>query len=163
MSSQHNFIVYIKSTKLFRIIIDGVSIALTWFLTIRLGAIAIAIELLASMSLLVEVQLKKITITSIIKLTIGLVQEIQLKTIAIVASMKQSLKIIVDTIVSSIVISPTICLIWRFGVENIVVPKIAIINITVIVASFYLLSDWDPYALWELDVVAIEDLDYVIT
>ena len=161
MSGQHNFIVRLRSTKIFSIIIDGISIATSWYLTIRLG-ITMAANFIALLALMLEIKLKKITITSIIKLTISLIQEIQLKTIAIIASMKQTLKIVVDTIVSSIVISPIVCLIWRFGVINVVVPKIAIINITIIVASFYLLSNHDPSYLWEMDGQSIEDLDYIV-
>ena len=161
MSNQHNFIVYIRNTRLFRIIIDGISIATSWFLRVRFK-ISATISFLASISLTSILQLKKITITSIIKLTISLIQEIQLKTIAIIASMKQTLKIVIDTIVGYIVISPIICLIWQFGIINVVVPKIAIINITVIVASFYILSDHDPSYLWEIDGQSIEDLDYIM-
>ena len=161
MSNQHNFIVYIRNTRLFRIIIDGISIATSWFLGVQLK-ISATISFLTLLNLTSILQLKKITITSIIKLTISLIQEIQLKTIAIVASIKQTLKLFVDTIISSIIISPAMCLVWRFGVLDITVPKIAIINITVIVAAFYLLSDHDPSYLWEIDGQSIEDLDYTM-
>ena len=161
MSNQHDFIIYIRNTRVFSIIIDGISKLISWALTIRLGII-MTIGMIIEIALSLEVKLKKITITSLIALTIRLVQEIKLKTIAIVAIMSQILKMPIDFIIKAIVISPIMSLIWRFGEINIVIPKVAIINIAILIAKFFLLSDHDPSKLWEMDGQSLEDLDYVI-
>lgn len=164
MSNFHNYILYIKNSRTFNLIIDGLSQVSSWILNIRLGLrmdafffafskflttiklyrirIVISSTALKLNQILTNtVKLYRVRINNVMKQTMYFIHTIKLRKINVVASMRQTMRC------AGAVLS---------------IRKIALSNISIIVAQFNKLSIYDPQMLSSMDSEALRTLDYTV-
>jgi len=165
-ANKRGFELTIRNSRVFELISDLISIIESWFQTIIVSKIGLTItQTSLLMNFPVTIKLRDIGITivdNLVKLRIGLAQTIYIKKIAISATISKIMNFIFTLNVKKIGIVPIMSLTEKFSATNITISKIGI-TANIIVAKFFALWEHDNKALWEIDGITLEDLDYTIT
>ncbi len=165
MSKQFNFNLQLKATKVFELILNNFNISDSWFATLKVKRIKFTIS---ATSLLIQIintlKIKPIKLTatnSLVKLLQRLPMTMVVKKIKFTSIPRYLEKLVQTLVVKKIRITATAREILRVVSSTLVVKKIKIMAYPT-VASFYLLSHWDPYYLSDIDSEYLVDLDYTI-
>jgi hypothetical protein len=166
MSKQFNFNLQLRATKVFELIIKNFNISDSWFATLKVKRIKFTIT---ATSLLINIvntlKIKKIKFTvtnSLVKLQQRLPMTMVVKKIKFTPVVRYLERLIQTLVVKKITLTAPMRQILRVVTSVLAVKKIKITAYPT-VASFYLLSYWDPYYLSDMDSSNLVDLDYVIT
>ena len=157
------FTSYIRNTKAFNLVIDGIIYVTSWFLTIRIPRVRISSVISLTTKFVKTVIIPNIKITipaSLVKLTQKISLTVSLKRIRIAITMKQLMKLPSTTLkVPKIFITNVTKEILRITSQNVLVPKIYLLA-TAIVAQYTTLAVFDPQTLGTLDTFMLQELDY---
>jgi len=167
-NQQHDFILYVKNTRAFSFVTDLIAITASWFNTINISKIGIAItKLQTELRLGATISLKEIGITideNLFGLTTRIDQAISLKKIQITTVLSQTKNFIVGIDIKTVSIDSVLSMIYKLGIATVIIPKVAIVidNNKIIIAKFIALWTHDGKYLWEMDGVSLEDLDFTV-
>jgi hypothetical protein len=164
MSSIHTFVLSIRKSRIFTLVVDGISDVTSWFLAVKQNIrMTIIFSALSISATVVNLKRIKITISStLLKLISHLSKSISLHRIKIVALLRQISEISIGLNLKRILITPIFRMIYKLGNVSMKIPKIGI-TADVLIANFHTLSEYDSEILSTIDGSALSDLDYTIT
>jgi len=166
MSKQFNFNLKLNPTRVFELIIKNFNISDSWFATLRVKKIKFTISAVSFLiNLVSNLKIKPLKITatnSLVKLLQRLPTTLVIKKIKFTPIVRYLERLVQTLIVKKITLTAPLRQILRVVTSILVIKKIKI-TANPTVASFYLLSHWDPYYLSDIDNEYLIDLDYVIT
>jgi len=161
MSKEYSFTSYIKSTKTFNLILENFSLALSWYMRVKVSAIRLTISATSFLlNIPVVFKVKKIKFTiSIIKLLQNLPLMLKVKKIKFTAISRAMEKWMHIVAVKKIKISAIIRLLGKLPSVTIKVKKIKIVA-NPQVGIFKTLYYYDDYYLSDMDDSYLSDLEY---
>lgn len=162
MPNFHNYILYIRNSRSFNLIIDGLSQVASWILNVRLR-LRMDVSFSAFSKIIDTIKLYRIRIvisSTALKLTQILTNTIKLYRVRITGVMKQTMKFIHTIKLYKVNIIAN--MIQRMYIRSIAISirKIAFSSISIIVAQFNKLSTYDPQMLSSMDSETLQALDY---
>ena len=164
MSKKHTFNVAFSPARVFELILENFSVALSWYNPVKIKAIKFTAVVALLINIIVTQKIKRIKFTinnALVKILQNLPVTLNIKKIKFTAIMRMIEQWVQTAKIKKVKITATLRQLLRLANSTTVIKKIKFVAISTI-AQFKVLSYFDPYYLSDWDASNLSDMDYII-